>query len=350
MVLTEAAVLEAFAADVLAAAAMAPADARTVATCLVEANLRGVDSHGVLRLIQYVDTIRRGEVLPAPSVAVVDRQPGRVLVDAGGGYGYVPTLLACDLAVEMARERGAGLGAVRNSHHFGMAAIYAARIARAPMIGVVFTNTSPIMAPPGVTRPIVGNNPIAVSIPRRADPPILLDMALSQTAFGRVRLAAAEGREIPLGWALDREGKPTTDARRALEAELLSPVGAYKGLGLAIVIDVLAGVLTGSPFGQAATGHANPAGGSGHWAIALVPSLFVDESRFFADVEQLVDELKAAGSDDQPVLLPGEPEARVAAARRRDGVPLSDELSGQLAALAAELGVTVPQALSARSR
>ena len=346
MVLTQASVLGAFAADVLAAAGMPIAGARTVAACLVDANLRGVDSHGVLRLIQYVDTIRRGEVEPAPSVEVVDRQPGRVLIDAGGGYGYAPMLLACDLAVEMARERGAGLAGVRNSHHFGMAATYAARIAGARMIGVVFTNTSPIMAPPGVTRALVGNNPIAVSIPRRADPPILLDMALSQTAFGRVRLAAAEGREIPLGWALDREGRPTTDAKRALEAELLSPVGMYKGFGLAIVIDVLAGVFTGSPFGQAATGHGNLAGGSGHCALALVPSLFVDESQFLADVERLVAELKAAGSDDQPVLLPGEPEARVADARRRDGIPLSEELSAQLAALAAGLRVTVPSALA----
>jgi LDH2 family malate/lactate/ureidoglycolate dehydrogenase len=312
------------------------------AHCLVLANLRGVDSHGVLRLIQYADTVANGEVNPRPRTRVLSKRGVFGLVDAGGGYGFVPTIRAMDLALELAASKGMGFVGVRNSHHFGMAAAYAERAALAGKIGIVTTNTGPVMAPAGVLRPLVGNNPIAIAIPRRPPAsPIVLDMALSQTAFGRIRLAAAEGRDIPIGWAYDARGEPTTDSGEALRASLLAPAGGYKGYGLAIMIDVLAGILTGARFGPGADAHSHREGGVGHLALALEPSVFVRRSRFDSSVDALERELKSApvAPGGGEVLLPGELEARTMRQRAVQGIPISGELVGQLQSLAGRLGV-----------
>ena len=162
---------------------------------------------------------------------------------------------------------------------------------------------------------------------------------MSQTALGRIRLAAAEGRPIPEGWALDEEGQPTTDAGRALAAGLLAPTGGHKGLALALMIDVLAGVMTGSPAGQGADAHGHIEGGVGHLVIALRPTLFLDDEAYAAGIELLLAGLRGQGTDDAPVVFPGDPEL---AARERagwDGIPISSELTEQLDALAMRLGV-----------
>jgi LDH2 family malate/lactate/ureidoglycolate dehydrogenase len=196
------------------------------------------------------------------------------------------------------------------------------------------------MAPPGIASPLVGNNPLAIAAPRAAPhPPLVLDMAMSQTALGRIRLAAAEGRPIPEGWALDEEGRPTTDAQRALAAGLLAPTGGHKGLALALMIDVLAGVLTGSPAGPAADAHGHLEGGVGHLVIALRTNLFVDAEAYAAGVELLLAGLREQGTADVPVVLPGDPELQARDRTRRDGIAISSELAEQLDALAIRLGV-----------
>ena len=208
--------LRAFAASVLRAAGLQGEDADVAATCLVTANLRGVDSHGVLRLMQYADSLAGGEINAHPDVRVVERSGATALVDADFGYGFRPSILAMDTAVEIAREYGVGLVGVRDSHHFGMAATYALRAAEHELVGAVFTNAMPVLAAPGGAQPVVGNNPVAFAIPRQPpNEPIVLDMALSQVAFGYVRLAAAENRPIPIGWARDGRGQATTDAAAA---------------------------------------------------------------------------------------------------------------------------------------
>ncbi|NIH78459.1 Ldh family oxidoreductase [Amycolatopsis viridis] len=334
--------LTVFATRVLSSIGMPADHAAATAECLVSANLRGLDSHGVLRLLQYAETVREGRVRPDPAVTVRRPRGGHPLVDAGGGYGYVPTLLAADLAVRTAAERGVGVAGVRNSHHFGMGATYVERIARAGLAGIVLSNTGPVLAPPGVRRPLLGNNPLAIAIPRRAPhPPIVLDMAMSQTAFGRIRLAAAESREIPEGWALDADGRPTTDARTALAAGLLAPMGGHKGFGLALIVDLLAGVLTGSRFGARADAHDHPDGGVGHLVIAISPELFLDRTEFETRVEELVGQLRAGDVRDA-VLLPGEREQHTERERRRHGIEISADLAAQLAALARTLGVPDP--------
>jgi LDH2 family malate/lactate/ureidoglycolate dehydrogenase len=334
--------LEAFAAAVLNAIGLRRGAAAVTAHCLVLANLRGVDSHGVLRLIQYADTVANGEVNPRPRTRVLSKRGVFGLVDAGGGYGFVPTIRAMDLALELAKSNGMGFVGVRNSHHFGMAAVYAERAALAGRIGIVTTNTGPVMAPAGVLRPLVGNNPIAIAIPRKPPAsPIVLDMALSQTAFGRIRLAAAEGRDIPLGWAYDSRGEPTTDSREALRASLLSPVGGYKGYGLAVMIDILAGILTGAKFGPGADAHSHRQGGVGHLALALEPSVFIGRAQFDESVDVLERELKSAPVARQgaEVLVPGELEGRTMRRRVVEGVPISPELAEQLNSLASRLQV-----------
>jgi LDH2 family malate/lactate/ureidoglycolate dehydrogenase len=332
--------LEAFATRVLEAIGMPGGDARLTARCLVAADLRGMPGHGVLRLIQYADSIAAGDVRAAPEVRVLRRDATTALVDAGGGYGYAPTMLACDLAAELAGEAGVGVAGVRDSHHFGMAGLYAEALAERGLAGIVLTNAQPIMAPPGVASPLVGNNPLAIAVPRPAPhPPVVLDMAMSQTALGRIRLAAAEGRPIPEGWALDEEGRPTTDAARALAAGLLAPTGGHKGLALALMIDVLAGVLTGSPAGERADAHGHASGGVGHLVIALRTDLFVKRDAFDAELEQLLDGVRRHGTPDAPVLLPGDPERAAQERTRRAGIPISDELARGLDELATRLGV-----------
>lgn len=328
--------LEEFAARVLSAAGLLPEDAAVAAHCLVQANLRGVDTHGVMRLVQYAECLRTGEVNPRPQVRVASRAGCRALVDADGGYGFRPSLLAAEAAVELAREHGAGLAGVRASHHFGMAATYALRIAEAGLVALVTANTGPIMPPFGGARAAMGNNPMAFGVPRRGRPPLILDMAMSQTAFGRVRLAAVEGRSIPLGWAYDSEGKPTTDAVEALRAQLLAPMGGHKGYGLSLVVDVLTGVMTGSPVGSAADAHGHRGGGIGHFLLALRPDLFVTEDEFYDVLEARLAEVLATPSapGSERVLLPGDLELQTTGTRLARGIPLSDALASQLSELA----------------
>jgi LDH2 family malate/lactate/ureidoglycolate dehydrogenase len=331
-----------FAIRALVAAGLSPSHASSVAEGLVEANLRGVDSHGAVRLPQYARSIRAGGIEPDPEIRVVARRGATALVDAGGGYGFAPAGLAADLAAELAAEHGIGLAGVRASHHFGMGAPYAERIAARGMIGWLTTTSAPVMAPTGGARPVLGNNPLACAFPRRAPhPPVVLDMALSQVAYGRIRLAAAESRPIPLGWGLDEAGRPTTDAEAALAARLLAPVGDHKGYGLAVVAEVLAGVLTGSPFAGRSDAHGTRAGGVGHVFLAIDPAVFVERARFEDDVERLVAEIRAAPLADgaEEILLPGEPERRMRERRAAEGIPLSDELTEVLDVLAGDLGV-----------
>lgn len=334
-----------FATAALAAAGLSEEHARSVSGGIVEANLRGVDSHGAVRIPQYERSIAAGEINPAPRVEVVVRRGSTALVDADGGYGFAPTALGIDEAVAIATAHGVGMVGVRNSHHFGMGAPYVERAAAAGMIGFLTTTSAPVMAPTGGAGPVVGNNPVAWAVPRRSpEPPVVLDMALSQVAYGRLRLAVADGRPIPLGWALDERGRPTTDAEAALAARLLMPMGDYKGYGLAVIGEILGGILTGSPFGLSADAHGRRSGGVGHLLMAIDPTIFTTRDRFESDVEQLVGELRGAPLAEgvDRILLPGEPERAVRAARLAGGIPISGELAETLDRLAGKLGLAGP--------
>lgn len=334
------AALREFARRILLANGMTPEEAATIADCLIQANLRGVDSHGALRLIQYTDALSNGRINARPMISVLRRRGATALLSADNGYGFTPTLHAVELGVELAATHGIGMVGIQQSHHFGMAATYVLKVAEQGYIGWLMTTSLPVLPPPGGLQPRVGNNPIACGIPARAPrPPLVLDMALSQVAFGKVRLAAAERREIPLGWAYDERGQPTTDSAAALRAGLLAPVGGYKGYGLAVMTEVFAGILPGALFGLSSDAHGDRAGSVGHTLIVIDPACFVEREQFYDDLEQLIAEITSVplAQGAAPVYLPGEIERDTLAERRAHGIPLSDELLGQLQALAARL-------------
>lgn len=336
---TEAA-LRAFARGILLANGMTPEEATTIADCLTLANLRGVDSHGALRLIQYTKSIASGGVNPRPQVTILRQHGATALLSADNGYGFTPTLRAVELGVELAAAHGLAMIGVRLSHHFGMAATYVERVAEQGYIGWLMTTSLPVLPPAGGKEPRVGNNPLACGIPTRPPhTPIVLDMALSQVAYGKVRLAAAEGRPIPLGWAYDERGQPTTDSDAALRAGLLAPVGGYKGYGLAVMTEALAGILPGAQFGLASDSHGERGGSVGHTLIVIDPTCFVEREQFYDDIEQLTAELKQTPLAEgvERIYLPGEIERNLMQERRANGIPLSDELLAQLQALAAQL-------------
>ena len=334
-----------FAVKVLSTSGLAPTDAEATADGLVAATKRGVTTHGVFRLPQYCESVSTGKINGKPEVSVLKRRGVTALVNADGGYGFRPGRLAMDLAIEIAKENGVAVVGVRNSHHFGAAAIYTERAAAAGLIGLATTTTKARIPPHGAIGPVVGNNPISVAVPRRAPHrPIILDMALSQVAMGRIRIAAANGESIPEGWGYDSQGRATTDPNAILTDGLLAAVGEHKGYGLSVIVEVLAGVLTGSPFALGADNHEHPKGGVGHFMLAIAPDFLRDMDAFYDDVEKLVSQLKASplATGVKAVYLPGEPEDEKAAKAERLGLTISTELAGQLERLAADVGIAAP--------
>jgi len=314
-------------------------EAKGVASYLVEANLRGVEGHGVLRLLQYVRSLEGDEINTAPDVRVVRRSGATALVDADGGYGFEPARLAMTIAISLAETWGVGAVGVRNSHHFGMASFYALQATEAGLAGIAISNTLAVLPAPGGLKAVVGNDPIAIAVPRLADAAISVDLALSEASWGKISHAATRGVPIPLGWALDADGRETTVAADALAANLLVPVGGHKGFALAVVLELLAGALTDSPVGPAADGHSHKAGGCGHLLIAVHPGRFGGEAAFAKRVEELVSAIVGSPtlSSELP-RLPGARSAATRAARLASGIPLADDVCAKLNELASRLG------------
>ena len=301
--------------------------ARTVAEALVESDMRGVPSHGVMLVPMYLDRLRAGSVSRREQAEVVSEHGAVTVLDAHHALGQLTGDQAMRLAVERSREYGAGVTVVRHAFHFGGAYRYALAAARAGCIGIAAANTRPLMPAPGGAEAVVGNNPLAIAAPA-ADgaEPIVLDMALSEAALGKIRLAAQEGRDIPPTWATDAEGRPTTDPEAAI-AGLLLPIGLHKGYGLALMVDVLTGVLAGGGFGQRVNGlYADVAvpNDVAHLFVALDVAAFAPPDAFAERLATLAAEV--TGADRAPgverVYLPGELAAERHAAAARDGVAL----------------------------
>ena len=255
-------------AEIFAAAGVPSRSVSTVAEALVDADRRGIPSHGVMLVPMYVDRIRQGSVSTQEEAEVVLDAGAIAVLDAHHMLGQLSGDQAMELAVSKARSHGIGAVTVRRAFHFGGAFRYVQAAARAGCVGVAAANTRPLMPAPGGASPVVGNNPLAFGIPNGDEEPVVLDMALSEAALGKIRLAASEGREIPDTWATDPDGQPTTDPEAAI-AGMLLPIGGPKGYGLALVVDVLTGVLSGGGFG---------AGVKGMYADTSVPN---DCSHFF---------------------------------------------------------------------
>ncbi|WP_210529723.1 Ldh family oxidoreductase [Rubellimicrobium arenae] len=339
--------LAGFAAALFAGAGLSPDHAGTIGADLVRANLRGIDSHGVARIPMYLDRLRRGLVNARPDVRVSNVAGAVSLVDGDDAMGFIPAHLAMDEAVRLAGPSGIGLVGVRRSTHFGMGALYALQAIEAGMVSLIFTNSSPAIAMWGGRTPFLGASPMAAGVPGGRHPPFVMDMSMTVIARGKIRLAAQRGERIPEGLALDRDGVPTTDAQAAFEGVCL-PFGGVKGSVLGTLMDLMAGVLTGANFGGEVKSlyfdHSEPQN-VGHTFIAIRPDLFLSLTDFEARIDAFYERIKtlprAAGTDE--ILLPGEPESRTEAARRRTGIPVGPEVAGELRAEAERAGVPWPE-------
>ncbi len=310
--------------------------AQTVAESLVEADLRGVQSHGVIRLPGYAASLRNGAIKAQPTVRVVTETDGQAVMDGYGGMGQVAVDAATRKAMALAQEHGIGAVALRNSNHCGAMAYFAIQGLAHDMLGIATTNAGINMTPTGGKNKLVGNNPIAIAVPTTRSWPMTLDMATSVAAGGKLDVAAAKGEPIPLGWAVDKEGKPTTDAVAGRLGALL-PIGGPKGYGLAVMFDVLAGVLSGGRFGAGLGGP-----GSSQFFLMLRIERFMPVVEFKARMDALIDQLHAwppvEGSDR--VYVPGEIEDALRTKRLRDGIPIEPKVLADLDALAAACGVS----------
>lgn len=337
--------LEHWARALLEAAGLELPAAATVAHSLVWTSLRGTDSHGVARVPIYVERLRAGLTNPVPRPSVVRRDGAVAVVDGDHGPGQVAAVFATDVSIELAREHGAGVVAVRRSSHFGAAAYYAMRAAEQGLVAMAMTNTEPLVIPYGGAEPGLGTNPICLAAPAGEGRVFNFDMATSQVAMNRIWNARDEGRPIPEGWGVDADGRTTTDAAAVVAG---MPLGGYKGYGLALMVEVLSGVLAGAGVRNGVGelyGDAKGRQDTGHFHLAIDPERTVGRDRFAAALDGLLGELRAIapapGFDE--VLVAGDPEDRARAARERAGVPIEPGLWRTLRALSGELGVAVPE-------
>jgi (2R)-3-sulfolactate dehydrogenase (NADP+) len=322
-----AAELQALAVRVLVAAGTAEANAAPTADALIAAELDGLASHGVSRLPFYADQIKAGKV-DGKAVPTVSRPAAALIrVDACCGLAFPAIDLGFEAASLVARESGLVAIAIANSHHAGVVGHHVEKLAAQGLVGIAFANTPAAIAPWGGTRGIFGTNPIAFACPRSAAPPLVIDLSMSIVARGKLLIAAAKGEPIPAGWALDKEGNPTTDAMAAL-AGTIEPIGGAKGAALAFMVEILAAGLTGSQFGFEATSFFDAKGPpprTGQLFLALDPIALAGPS-FGNRIEILC----AAILEDPAIRLPGERRLKMRARLSREGIAVPAKLLADL--------------------
>lgn len=305
---------------------------------LVAANLRGVDSHGVSRIPYYIDGVKKGEVNVQPKIKIVKDFRSMALIDADYALGQIPCKMAAEIAMEKAKKYGIGVVGVRKTSHVGMLSYYGAMIANKKMAGLVFTNSPPFMAAHQGRSAVLGTNPICASFPRGdRKPPIVLDMATSLTAVFKIQVAADRGLSIPIGWALDNKGKPTTDAKAARAGALL-PFGGHKGFGLAVVGELFSAVLVGGTLDVNVKPGFHTDGGLYLQAIDI--SHFRGIRDYFRDVGKMVKSIKQSGGPGgREILLPGERADATMYDRLRNGIPLAEDVCRKLECVSKDYAV-----------
>ena len=325
------------------AAGLPSEDAALVTDNLILGDLRGHSSHGIARLKVYCDRIQAGLVARRPRIRVLNETPAAMLVDGGHGMGAVVARRAMALCMEKARTSGIAMCSVRSGNHFGIAAYYSMQAAAQGMIGYACSNAPATMAPWGGITPMLGTNPFSMAAPAEKHPPIVLDSSSSMVARGKINLAQIENRAIPLGWAIDAAGRQTTDATAALAGSVL-PLGEHKGYGIALMIDILCGALSGASSGP----HIGPLWDNassrqdlGFFLMAINIASFCDLGGFKRRIDQMIDEIKAsqAGPDCDEILLPGEPEFRSERINRARGILVGPGVLRDLKALSRQFGL-----------
>jgi LDH2 family malate/lactate/ureidoglycolate dehydrogenase len=334
--------LKAFAAEVYAGAGMPRPDAELIADTLVQADLWGHQSHGVLRLGWYLERLRRGTMQAVTQPVTVVDAGGIAVIDGQDGVGQVLTAHATNEAVRRAKQHGLSAVAVRNSNHFGTCMYYTLMGARQGCLTFLTTNGGPAMAPWGGRKKIVGTNPWSFAAPAGRHAPMVSDMANTGVARGKIYLARTRREKIPEGWAIDAEGAPTTDPQAAIDGIIL-PMAGHKGYVISTLMDMMSGVLTGSAFLSSVNGpyKYDQRSGAGHFLIAVNIAAMQSMEEFSARMEAFIAELKsvplARGHDE--VFYPGEMEARNDERNRREGLRLPEDTMADLLRIAEETGL-----------
>ncbi len=331
------------------------ADARQAADVLMASDLRGIDSHGVARLRGYYDLLAAGRINPRPRIRVVRERPGTATVDGDNGLGLVVGPAANAIAMEKADVVGSGWVGVRNTNHFGIAGYYPLQALARGMIGWAMTNASKLVAPVWSADRMLGTNPIAIAFPGKEEPPIVIDMATSAVAYGKIEIAMRQQKPIPEGWAVDASGSPTTNPTAMIEGGSLLPLGGdrerggHKGYALSAMVDILCAVLTGANWGPFAPPFAlrqyipeqSVGQGIGHFFGALQIDGFLDPDEFGSRIDDWIRTFRASrpAPGTPGVRIPGDPEREAEADRRASGIPLVAAVVDDLRAIARQSGI-----------
>lgn len=334
--------LTGFTAEMFRHSGVPQADAGIVAEVLVWANLRGMDSHGVLRIPRYLQRLENGSTNPEPDFKAVTETPATLVLDADLAYGPVAMTEAMRRAIPKARETGIGWVVVRNTTHMGAIGHYTLQAVAADMAGLVIGSSVPNMAYYGARDAGVATSPIAIAVPGGDHPPVMLDMATSAISMGSMTFARDSGRDLPEGVALDGDGNPTTDSARAV---MPLPMGGPKGSGLALMFECLTGLMVANPLVETKITGSNTSHRQNGLCVAIDIGAFTDVAGYKANIDAMVAALKtlprAKGVDE--ILAPGERGDAIALERRRDGIPLPAGTWERLAETARRLGVEMPE-------
>lgn len=330
-------------------------DAKLAADVLLRSDLRGIDSHGVARLVGYVRLWEKKRINATPNIHVVHETATTATVDGDAGLGLVVAPFAMKVAIEKAKIYGSGWVSVKNSNHFGIAGYHSLLATAHDMIGISMTNASPLVAPTYANERLLGTNPMCYAFPAGKYPPVVVDMATSAAANGKLEIAQRAGKPIPQGWAQDKDGQPSTDPNQLKAGGSLLPLGgdkahgSHKGYGLGATVDILSAVLSGAnygpwvpPFVAFLEPPANPVGqGIGHFFGAMRVDGFRPADEFKHHLDNWIETFRNSKTVDpsQRVIIPGEPETAFEQKRKVAGIPLIDAVVNDLNTLADKLGV-----------
>lgn len=320
-------------------------DAEIVADNLIEAELKGIESHGLSRFPVYLKRLRSGLVNPKPSLKITQVLPGILSVDGDNGLGSVVAVRALEKGMEIAEKIGICAIGIKKSNHFGISTYYCEKAADQGFVSIIFTNSPPATPPWGGREPYFGTNPMAFGMPRSQKPHIIVDLATSVVARGKIIKAAERKEIIPEGWALDKEGYPTTDAKAALEGVLL-PIAGPKGYALSLAVEHLAGVFTGAGYGREVAwqyGSSEEPANVGHFLILVKGDAFLSETEYYERVEKFITEIKenALAPGFSEVKLPGEREWEKEQARVQEGIKVESGLLETFEVIGKEFGISL---------
>jgi L-2-hydroxycarboxylate dehydrogenase (NAD+) len=347
--------LSEFCARVFMHFGVSESEATQAADVLAAADLRGIDSHGVARMNSYVGLLSQGLINPKPQIKLVRSTPSTATVDGDNGLGLVVGPRANQMAIDMAEKAGSGWVSVMNTNHFGIAGYYVLKSVARDMIGWAMTNSTPIVAPLWGVERMLGTNPIAIAFPGKNEPPIVIDMATCTAAYGKIEIALRKREKIPSGWAIDNQGRVTTEPADVLAGGALLPLGSdrerggHKGYGLAVMVDLLSGALSGANWGPFAPPFAlrqtiptrSVGKGIGHFFGAMRIDGFIEADGFKSQVDEYIRVFRAtkpAPGTNGP-LIPGDPEREAERIRSEKGVPLILPVVEELRAISKRIGI-----------